>query len=202
MQYEVDAILLDAYNPQEHGGTGETFDWEIAKKVRDIFPRMYLAGGLSDENIENAIKNVKPYYVDACSQIEINKGEKDKAKTRQFLLNARHTISNPRLTISKTLERVVEEIGDLQFLDSIVLGQCDLNQNENKSFSANAAFITDNNRTLEISCLYDESNHSFGILVLVEKQQVFQAGCNWEIVNPYFSVYVANEGLINIFFEK
>jgi len=44
LQYKTDAILLDAYNPKEHGGTGETFDWEIAKKVRKIYPKMYLAG--------------------------------------------------------------------------------------------------------------------------------------------------------------
>jgi phosphoribosylanthranilate isomerase len=39
LQYEVDAVLLDAYSPKEHGGTGETFDWEIAKKVQKIFPK-------------------------------------------------------------------------------------------------------------------------------------------------------------------
>ena len=49
LKYETDAILLDAYSPKEHGGTGETFDWEIAKKVQEIFPKMYLAGGLSQE---------------------------------------------------------------------------------------------------------------------------------------------------------
>ena len=56
MQYEVDAILLDAYSPNEHGGTGETFDWEIAKKVkRALFPKMYLAGGLNHDNVLNPI---------------------------------------------------------------------------------------------------------------------------------------------------
>ena len=80
LQYEVDAILLDAYNPKEHGGTGETFDWVIAKKVQEIFPKMYLAGGLSDVNIGDAVNQVKPYSVDVCSKVETHKGKKNKLK--------------------------------------------------------------------------------------------------------------------------
>ncbi len=74
LKYETDAILLDAYSPKEHGGTGETFDWEIAKKVQEIFPKMYLAGGLNDLNIVRALDLVKPFAVDVCSGIEIEKG--------------------------------------------------------------------------------------------------------------------------------
>ena len=51
LKYETDAILLDAYSPKEHGGTGETFDWEIANKVQEIFPKMYLAGGFLSNNM-------------------------------------------------------------------------------------------------------------------------------------------------------
>lgn len=86
LQYEVDATLLDAYNPQEHGGTGKTFDWEIAKKVQEIFPKMYLAGGLSEYNIKDAIKSVHPFAVDACSLLEKRKGKKDKWKISSFIL--------------------------------------------------------------------------------------------------------------------
>jgi phosphoribosylanthranilate isomerase len=85
LQYEVDAILLDAYSPQEHGGTGETFDWEIARKVQEIFPKMYLAGGLSAENIGQAIENVKPFAVDACSCLEREKGKKEPIKVNRFI---------------------------------------------------------------------------------------------------------------------
>ncbi len=85
LQYQVDAILLDAYNPKEHGGTGETFDWEIAKKVQAIFPRMYLAGGLNQENIATAIVEVRPFAVDACSGLELEKGLKDHNKLTEFL---------------------------------------------------------------------------------------------------------------------
>lgn len=89
LQYEVDAVLLDAYSQHEHGGTGETFDWEIAKKVREIFPKMYLAGGLSVENVEEAIKNVSPFAVDACSCLESSKGKKDLKKVKAFVNSAR-----------------------------------------------------------------------------------------------------------------
>ncbi len=85
LQYEVDAVLLDAYSRHEHGGTGETFDWEIAKKVREIFPKMYLAGGLSAENVLQAFENVTPFAVDACSLLEKEKGFKDARKVKDFI---------------------------------------------------------------------------------------------------------------------
>jgi phosphoribosylanthranilate isomerase len=88
LQYEVDAILLDAYNPKEHGGTGETFDWEIAKKVQEVFPKMYLAGGLTHENITRALfnSNSRKYYgVDTCSGVEEIKGIKNRIKLINFI---------------------------------------------------------------------------------------------------------------------
>lgn len=101
LQYEVDAILLDAYNPKEHGGTGETFDWEIAKKVQAIFPKMYLAGGLTHENIIIVIQKLYPFAIDTCSGVESNKGKKDKvklinviAKVKQYLDFAQRTENN------------------------------------------------------------------------------------------------------------
>jgi phosphoribosylanthranilate isomerase len=90
LKYETDAILLDAYNPQEHGGTGETFDWEIAEKVQEIFPKMYLAGGLSTNNIAIALRKVKPFAVDSCSCLEIVKGKKDKVKIINFISNVKY----------------------------------------------------------------------------------------------------------------
>ena len=86
LKYETDAILLDAYNPKEPGGTGETFDWEIAKKVQEIFPKMYLAGGLTPKNIGMAIEEVRPIFVDACSCLEKRKGKKDAGKTKRFFI--------------------------------------------------------------------------------------------------------------------
>ncbi|MCD9188161.1 MAG: phosphoribosylanthranilate isomerase [Pyrinomonadaceae bacterium] len=89
LKYETDAILLDAYNQQEHGGTGETFDWEIAKKVQEISPKMYLAGGLSHENVCQAIYETKSFAVDVCSGVEEIKGKKDKVKLINFLTKAK-----------------------------------------------------------------------------------------------------------------
>ncbi len=104
LQYETDAILLDAYSPKEHGGTGETFDWEIAKKVQEIFPKMYLAGGLSNENIIKAISEVRPFSVDACSCLESKKGVKDRVNLINFICIVIFT------------ERVLHEKEDLLFL--------------------------------------------------------------------------------------
>jgi phosphoribosylanthranilate isomerase len=86
LKFNADAILLDAYSKQEYGGTGETFDWEMAKKVQAIFPKMYLAGGLSVENIKNAICNVRPFAVDSCSLLEKEKGLKDAEKLKDFII--------------------------------------------------------------------------------------------------------------------
>ncbi len=88
LEYEVDAILLDAYSPKEQGGTGETFDWEIAKRVQELFPKMYLAGGLTRENVADAIIKVSPFAVDVCSSVEQRKGIKKKSKLRDFIAGA------------------------------------------------------------------------------------------------------------------
>ena len=90
LKYEVDAILLDAYNPKEYGGTGETFDWEIAKKVQEIFPKMYLAGGLSNDNIVNALQQLHPFAIDSCSCLEKEKGKKDKINLINFITKVNH----------------------------------------------------------------------------------------------------------------
>ena len=96
LRYEVDAILLDAYSPKEHGGTGETFDWEIAKKVQEIFPKMYLAGGLKHENVNRAIYETKAFAVDICSGIEQRRGVKDKVKLINFVTKVKNDyLQNP-----------------------------------------------------------------------------------------------------------
>ena len=93
LQYETDAILLDAYNPQEHGGTGETFDWEIARKVQKIFPKMYLAGGINDDNIFWANRQVNPFGFDVCSGVEIEPGKKDNIKIINFVTKGKNCSS-------------------------------------------------------------------------------------------------------------
>lgn len=85
LQFNADAILLDAFSKNEYGGTGETFDWEIARNVQASFPKMYLAGGLSVENVADAILKVKPFAIDACSLLEKEKGIKDTLKVKDFI---------------------------------------------------------------------------------------------------------------------
>ena len=87
--YETEAILLDAFDPKARGGTGHTIDWERARKTREIVPKLFLAGGLSPENIEEAITIVRPYGVDACSGLEYAPGRKDAARVRDFIERAR-----------------------------------------------------------------------------------------------------------------
>lgn len=84
----VDAILLDS-KTERVGGTGASFSWEVAKKVRErIGLPLILAGGLNSENVRRAIEFVKPYAVDVISGVETN-GRKDERKVRDFVRAAK-----------------------------------------------------------------------------------------------------------------
>lgn len=85
LEYETEAILLDAFDRRERGGTGRTFDWEVARRVRELVPKLYLAGGLSAENVSEAVWKVQPYAVDACSRLESAPGIKDRERVRAFI---------------------------------------------------------------------------------------------------------------------
>lgn len=83
--YNVDAIMLDTKDDLLHGGTGRTFDWSIAQRTNETVPKLFLAGGLSPENVADAIKTVHPYAVDACSSLEERLGKKNHATLRAFV---------------------------------------------------------------------------------------------------------------------
>jgi len=93
-EYETDAILLDAFDASERGGTGRTLDWELARKVRELVPKLFLAGGLSPENISQAIATVGPYAVDACSLLEDTPGHKNHERLRAFIRAAKAVTSD------------------------------------------------------------------------------------------------------------
>jgi len=79
------ALLLDAYHKDKLGGSGETFNWEIAVEAKERFGlRIILAGGLTPENVSEAIRRVRPYAVDVSSGVEAEPGRKDYAKLAAF----------------------------------------------------------------------------------------------------------------------
>lgn len=88
-RYESDAVLLDGFSPLAFGGVGQSFDWTIAAKTRDLVGKLFLAGGLSANNVAMAIETVQPYAVDACSGLESVPGQKDMGKVRAFIEAAR-----------------------------------------------------------------------------------------------------------------
>lgn len=84
----VDAVLLDARVPgTARGGTGQTFDWTILAGLARPKP-LILAGGLTPENVAEAVRQVRPEGVDTASGVEFAPGVKDAEKVRKFLNNA------------------------------------------------------------------------------------------------------------------
>lgn len=88
-QYRVAAILLDAFVPGQLGGTGARFDWELAIRARETGARIILAGGLTPENIGEAVRKVRPFGVDVSSGVECSPGQKDSAAIFRFIEKAR-----------------------------------------------------------------------------------------------------------------
>jgi len=90
VSFGVDAILLDTFSTADFGGTGETFDWSIARTASQGIGKMFLAGGLKPENVADAIRTVRPYAVDVASGVEMSPGKKDPRKLEAFIRNAKN----------------------------------------------------------------------------------------------------------------
>jgi phosphoribosylanthranilate isomerase len=82
------AVLIDAHVPGQHGGTGRTAPWHLLADYRPGVP-LILAGGLTPENVAEAVRAVRPYAVDVASGVESAPGRKDADKVRRFVENAR-----------------------------------------------------------------------------------------------------------------
>jgi phosphoribosylanthranilate isomerase len=87
-----DAILVDAHAPGLYGGTGRTAPWELLVEFRPGIP-VILAGGLTPENVAEAIHRVRPFAVDVASGVEQSPVRKDPEKLRRFIGNAREAAS-------------------------------------------------------------------------------------------------------------
>jgi phosphoribosylanthranilate isomerase len=86
-----DAVLLDSFANGNYGGTGIVHDWELSKRVKQaIHPKpLILAGGLTPENVAEAVRTVQPYAVDVASGVELQPGIKDHKKISEFIKNAK-----------------------------------------------------------------------------------------------------------------
>lgn len=85
---EAFAFLLDAALAGQFGGTGQTTDWELARKAAETH-HIFLAGGLKIDNVAAAIRFVRPYAVDVASGVERKPGRKDHGKLREFIQEVR-----------------------------------------------------------------------------------------------------------------
>ena len=96
LEYETDAVLLDAFDRDARGGTGRVIDWELARRTRELVPKLFLAGGLTIENVTEAITAARPYAVDACSGLECAPGRKDALRVQAFIKAAKETMNAER----------------------------------------------------------------------------------------------------------
>src|SRR5271154_1643746 len=83
--YQTDAYLLDAFSSTTLGGTGKTFNWDLAVEAQKFGKPIFIGGGLTPENVTDAVKKVKPFGVDVSSGVESSPGKKDATKVRAFI---------------------------------------------------------------------------------------------------------------------
>lgn len=88
------AFLVDAYSPALYGGTGQTADWPAVRPLAAQYP-LLLAGGLTPENVAEAVAQVRPWGVDVASGVESAPGRKDAGRVRAFILAARQAAERP-----------------------------------------------------------------------------------------------------------
>ena len=90
----IDAILLDTRTKDRLGGTGITHDWNISRKIVEVFEgyRVILAGGLNSSNLSNAMGAVKPWGVDVNTGVETISGAKDPNKVKEFVEIAKNVM--------------------------------------------------------------------------------------------------------------
>ncbi|MCL6520402.1 MAG: phosphoribosylanthranilate isomerase [Armatimonadetes bacterium] len=86
------AILLDTHVEGKMGGTGKTFDWNLAKEARKLGKDIILAGGLNPSNVSDAIRIACPDWVDVSTGVEAYPGKKSHEKIKEFIRNAKKCV--------------------------------------------------------------------------------------------------------------
>jgi phosphoribosylanthranilate isomerase len=87
-RFDADLFLLDAYSEKARGGTGERFDWGVAKSLKE-HGNIVVSGGLAPENVREALDFFEPYGVDASSSLEDAPGKKNEDSVRRFIVAAK-----------------------------------------------------------------------------------------------------------------
>lgn len=87
--FNTDAFLLDSHSKSALGGTGEKFNWDLAVEAQKFGKPIFLAGGLTPENVAEAVRQVRPFAVDVSSGVESAPRKKDPDKVRAFITAAR-----------------------------------------------------------------------------------------------------------------
>ncbi|MDX8045108.1 phosphoribosylanthranilate isomerase [Gracilibacillus sp. S3-1-1] len=99
-EYDCEYYLLDSPAGKYRGGSGETFNWQLAKEYDFLNKKILLAGGLNTDNVAEAIEEVSPFGVDVSSGVETN-GEKDIAKINAFVDAAKKGDKDGELSSTK-----------------------------------------------------------------------------------------------------
>lgn len=86
--------FFDAYSGQSYGGTGKLTDWNTAKRAVEGGFRVFLAGGLTPQNVKQAVEYVKPYAVDVSSGVEASPGVKDHKKMEEFVYAVKNALKD------------------------------------------------------------------------------------------------------------
>lgn len=89
LAHRASAWLLDSYVPGVPGGSGQTFNWDLALAAKQLGGCIILAGGLTPENVASAVRYVQPYGLDVSSGVEATPGRKDASKVAEFIARAR-----------------------------------------------------------------------------------------------------------------
>lgn len=85
-----DAVLLDSWGAELPGGSGQRHDWSLSRRIRELIDKpLILAGGLTPENVSEAIRTVRPFAVDVSSGVESAPGVKDRELIRRFIAEAK-----------------------------------------------------------------------------------------------------------------